>query len=235
MKAPDFTLPDKDGREVSLYVTDLSLHGGSTVLASDGTILISTANKGSGVLSLQLRVGNTNGTDGNTYTVSNVKVQSVRLEYNKFLENEETASLRTEGGYSATLSRLTQTASVRLFQSPKGHQEAWKTKLFIPTGVKLRTGQKYRVSFEVFSNADAPYELCLNRDGIEKGFGARYGMTATYMPQVVEYIFYASQDGYLELQFSLGNATAPCTFTVSSVRVEKAAGTSKVSDTIYTF
>ena len=38
------------GREVSLYVTDLSLHGGSTVLASDGTILISTANKGSGVL-----------------------------------------------------------------------------------------------------------------------------------------------------------------------------------------
>ena len=191
--------------------------------------------KGSGVLSLQLRVGNTNGTDGNTYTVSNVKVQSVRLEYNKFLENEETASLRTEGGYSATLSRLTQTASVRLFQSPKGHQEAWKTKLFIPTGVKLRTGQKYRVSFEVFSNADAPYELCLNRDGIEKGFGARYGMTATYTPQVVEYIFYASQDGYLELQFSLGNATAPCTFTVSSVRVEKAAGTSKVSDTIYTF
>ena len=191
--------------------------------------------KGSGVLSLQLRVGNTNGTDGNTYTVSNVKVQSVRLEYNKFLENEETASLRTEGGYSATLSRLTQTASVRLFRSPKGHQEAWKTKLFIPTGVKLRTGQKYRVSFEVFSNADAPYELCLNRDGIEKGFGARYGMTATYTPQVVEYIFYASQDGYLELQFSLGNATAPCTFTVSSVRVEKAAGTSKVSDTIYTF
>ena len=63
----------------------------------------------------------------------------------------------------------------------------------------------------------------------------RYGMTATYAPQVVEYVFYADKNGFLELQFSLGNAVAPCTFTVSSVRVQKAADTSRVSDTIYRF
>ena len=192
-------------------------------------------NSGSGVLTLQLRCGKTDGTDGNSYSVSNVKIQSVNLRYNTIRENEETASLRTEPGYSGTLSRTAKQASVRLFSCPEGNQEPWKTKLFIPTGVSLRAGQKYRVSFEVFSNADVPYELCLNRNGLEKGFGARYGMTATYTPQVVEYIFYASEDGYLELQFSLGNAAAPCTFTVSSVKVEKAAGTSRVSDTIYTF
>lgn len=192
-------------------------------------------NKGSGVLSLQLRFGQTDNTDGNRYTISNVKVQSVKLFHNTYVVDEETSSLRTEYGYSGTLSRMAKQVSARLTATPKTGREAWKTKLFIPTGVELRAGQKYRVSFEVFSNADAPYELCLNRDGVEKDFGAMYGLTATYAPQVVDYIFYAGKDGYLELQFSLGNAVAPCTFNVSNLRVEKAAGTSEVSDTIYTF
>lgn len=136
--------------------------------------------------------------------------------------------------YTAALNIDSASATLNV-TPPADGREAWKTKLFIPTGVELRAGQKYRVSFEVFSNADAPYELCLNRDGVEKDFGAMYGLTATYAPQVVDYIFYAGKDGYLELQFSLGNAVAPCTFNVSNLRVEKAAGTSEVSDTIYTF
>ena len=40
------------GRDVTVPVTELSLHGGSVVLASDGAGLISAANKGNGVLAL---------------------------------------------------------------------------------------------------------------------------------------------------------------------------------------
>ena len=113
--------------------------------------------------------------------------------------------------------------------------EAWKVKLFVNTGAKLKAGQKYRIRFDIKAEKETGYEICLNHGGEEKGLGAMYGLTAKPETQVVEYVVYAQRDIDLILQVSLGNCAAPNAVTVSNVHVEEAGNLVPVSETVYTF
>lgn len=188
-----------------------------------------------GELVLQIRLGQTNATSGNSYTISNLKLEEVSFTTTTTPETREVTELWTHNGYRAELKKTAKTAVVNFREVPAEGREPWKTKLFIDTGVTLQKGEKYRISFEAFSNMDTPLEVCYNRDGEEKAVGAIYGLTTTMEPQVVEYVTYAAEDAHLIIQLTLGNATAPTTFNVGHVKVEKAGTTSQVSDTIYTF
>ena len=188
-----------------------------------------------GELSLQIRLGRTNDADSNSYTVSNVKIEEVAFVTNSSPETKETTELWTHNGYDVELKRTATTAAVNFKSVPAQGREPWKTKLFIETGVALLAGQKYRISLDVFSNADIPFELCFNDGGEEKGVGAIYGLTATADAQTIEYLVYAPKDAQLVIQISLGNAFAHSNFNVANVKVEKAGATSEVSDTVYAF
>ena len=188
-----------------------------------------------GELVLQLRCGKTDGTAGNTYTFSNLKIDEVTFRYTQTPETKEVTTLVTQNGYIEQLERTRDRATVRIEKTPSEGREAWKSKLFVETGVTLRPGQKYRVSMDVKSIIPTPFEVCFNNGGVEKGLGAMFGLISTPSGQHVEYITYAKEATQLVIQLSLGNCAPPNSIMLSNVKVEKAGAIDLVSDTIYTF
>ena len=188
-----------------------------------------------GELVLQMRFGKTNGTDGNTYTISNVKIDEVGFEYHRRPETKEVTTLSTQNGYIEQLEKTRDKATVRIEKTPASGREAWKSKVFVETGVKLKSGQKYRISMDVKSIIPAPFEVCFNDGDREKGLGAIFGLISTPSGQYVEYVTYPKQDTDLVIQLSLGNCSAPNSIILSNVNVEKAGTIDLISDTIYTF
>ena len=190
---------------------------------------------GKGELTLQIRLGQTDGTSGNRYTISNLKIQEVSFVSNLARATKPTVELWTYFGYNSTLDKTRDRASVRIDKTPSAGMEPWKTKLFVYTGTTLRAGQKYRISMDVKSIIPAPFEVCFNNGEVEKGLGAMYGLISTPNGQYVEYVTYAREDTQLVIQLSLGNCSAPNTLMLSGLKVEKAGASHLVSDTIYTF
>ena len=143
--------------------------------------------------------------------------------------------LWTHDGYSSGLEKTRDRATVRIEKTPSEGMEPWKTKLFVETGVTLKAGQKYRISMNVKSIIPAPFEICFNNGGEEKGLGAMFGLLATPTGQPVEYVTYVRQDTDLVIQLSLGNCTAPNSIILGGLAVEKAGEIDLISDTVYTF
>ena len=188
-----------------------------------------------GELVLQLRCGKTDGTDGNTYTFSNLKIEECAFRYTQTPEVKKVTTLDTQNGYIEKLDVTRDKATVRIEKTPATGREAWKSKLFVETGVTLRPEQKYRVSMDVKSIIPAPFEVCFNNGGVEKGLGAIFGLISTPAGQHVEYVTYAKEATQLVIQLSLGNCSPPNSIILSNVKVEKAGAINLVSDTIYTF
>ncbi len=188
-----------------------------------------------GELTIQIRLGKTDGTEGNTYTVSNLKLDEVSFSTTATPETKEVAELFTHTGYTAVLEKAHDRATVRFQKTPSTGMEPWKTKLFVETGVDLKAGQKYRVSMDVKSIIPAPFEVCFNDGAEEKGVGAVFGLISIPSGQRVEYVFYAREDAHLVIQLSLGNCSAPNSVILSDVAVEEAGDLNFLSDTIYTF
>ena len=188
-----------------------------------------------GELVLQLRCGKTDGTDGNTYTVSNVKIEEVTFQYTQTPETKEVTTLDKQNGYIEQLEKTRDRATVRIEKTPAEGKEPWKSKLFVETGVTLKEGQKYRISMVLKSIIPAPFEACFNNGGEEKGLGAIFGLISTPSGKYVEYVTYPKQDTQLVIQLSLGNCSAPNSIMLESVKVEKAGKIDPISDTIYTF
>ncbi len=188
-----------------------------------------------GELSLQLRFGQTNGSDGNRYTVSNLRISEVGFRYTESPEIKAVAALDTQPGYSERLEKTRDKLTLRVDKTPKTGMEPWKSKLFIQTGTTLKAGEKYRVSMVVKSIIPAPFEVCFNHGDVEKGLGGMFGLLSSPSGYLVEYVTFPNEDIDLVLQLSLGNCASPNTLMVSNVKVEKAAETFQVSDTIYTF
>lgn len=220
-----------DGNKESAYgATSTSLPAGKKTVSY--TIM---PGESKGELVLQLRCGKTNGTDGNTYTFSNLKIEEVTFRYTDTPEVKAVTTLVTQNGYEEQLEKTRDKATVRIEKTPASGREAWKSKLFVETGVTLRPEQKYRISMDVKSIIPAPFEVCFNNGGVEKGLGAIFGLISTPAGQHVEYITYAKEDTQLVIQLSLGNCSAPNSIMLSNVKVEKAGTIELVSDTIYTF
>ena len=188
-----------------------------------------------GELVLQIRLGKTDGTDGNDYTVSNVKIEEVSFQTKQTPEEKAVTVLWTHETYQSTLTTTPDKATVKVGKIPAEGREPWKTKLFVNTGAKLQEGQKYRVSMIVKSIIPTPFEVCFNNGEEEKGLGAIFGLISKPSGQYVEYVTYAKQDTDLVIQLSLGNCAPPNSVILDSVRVEKAGEIQIVSDTIYSF
>ena len=188
-----------------------------------------------GELVLQLRFGCTDGADGNRYTLSKLRIEEVGFTSTSTPEKKETTTLWTHDSYTAALEKTPERATVRMEKTPAEGMEPWKTKLFVETGVKLRAGQKYRISMDVKSIIPAPFEVCFNNGEVEKGLGAVFNLMATPYGQPVSYTAYVKEDTQLVLQLSLGRCTAPNSIILSGVKVEKAGAIELVSDTVYSF
>ena len=126
--------------------------------------------------------------------------------------------------YTAELGGDGSSASVAFTTVPDS-AEVWKTKLFANTGVDLKAGKSYRISADVMADSNVPFEICYNDGGTEKGVGAKYGLTATSESQTVVFETAQQSDASLVIQFSLGNAEAGNTVTVSNINVEELAET----------
>ena len=188
-----------------------------------------------GPLTMQLRFGETNGTDGNTYTISNFKFEEVDYVTAQRAEIKDTAEIDVQPGYTATLKKTADRAQVQLVSTPAEGLEAWKNKLFVYTGLTLEPGQKYRVSFNVKSIIPTPFEICFNDGHVEKGIGGIFGLMSQPYGKYIEYVTYADKSAPLVVQLSLGNCTAPNTIFLDDFKVEKAGKINLVSDTIYRF
>ena len=183
-----------------------------------------------GELTLQLRPGRTDGTDGNSYTISNVKIEEVAFEKKTVEGTAQAATLWTHETYSSTLEKKADRVKVQIAKTPAAAElEPWKTKLFIDTGVTLKAGEKYRISLDACADTETYFEICYNRDEEEKGFGALYGLTAYPETRTFEYTAYAGRDTHLIIQVSLGKCASPNAFTVSHVKVEKVGETRQIS------
>ena len=190
---------------------------------------------GQGELSIQIRLGATNGTDGNSYTISNIRVEQVSYMTILVPVIRSTSELWTHEDYAGTLSTTATSATVRMTTVPTEGREAWKTKLFVETGAKLKAGQKYRITFTTSGSEGMPYEVCLNHGGEEKGLGGIFGLSAMADGDTITYVTTPDKDIDLVLQFSLGNAWNGGSFTVRNIKVEKAGASSTVSNVTYTF
>lgn len=188
-----------------------------------------------GELSVQIRLGKTNGTEGNSYTISNLKLEEVAFTTTATPETHPVTELWTHDTYRASLEKTADRATVRMENTPADGMEPWKTKLFVETGVTLKAGQKYRICMDVKSIIPTPFEVCFNNGEVEKGLGAVFGLMATPTGQPVEYVTYVKEDTHLVIQLSLGNCAAPNSIMLTGLAVEKAGAINPVSDTIYTF
>ena len=188
-----------------------------------------------GELALQLRFGQTDGWGRNTYTIRHVRVEEASFITTHTPVIKNVCENDTQEGYTAELETAPEKATVRLVKTPAEGREAWKNKLFTYTGVKFEPGQKYRVSMVVKSIVPAPFEVCFNDLGVEKGIGGIFGLISKPVGQYVEFTTYADKQAYLVIQLSLGNCTTPNNIILSDVKVEKAGKVFLVSDTVYTF
>ncbi|MBQ7465701.1 MAG: hypothetical protein IJS55_04185 [Oscillospiraceae bacterium] len=190
---------------------------------------------GQGELSIQIRLGATNGADGNSYTISNIRVEQVNYVTTLVPVIRSVTELWTHEDYAAELTATAGAATVRMTTVPAQGKEAWKTKLFVETGAKLQAGQKYRITFTVVGSNGMPYEICLNHGGEEKGLGGIFGLSGNAGGEPITYVTTPDKDIDLVLQFSLGNAAPGNTLTVRNLRVEKAGASDTVSNVTYTF
>ena len=189
-----------------------------------------------GPLTIQIRLGETDGTDGNIYAVNNLVIEEVtEFRYERTPEEDAVTTLVTQSGYNESLDKTPDKVTLKILKTPAQGKEPWKSKIFIKTGVKVKEGEKYRVSMMVKSIIPAPFEVCYNDGDEEKGLGAQFGLMSLPTGQYVEYVTYAKKDADLVIQLSLGNCPAPNTLFISDVRVQKAGKVELVSDTVYTF
>ena len=215
-----------DGDSESAYgqLTGTSLKAGNNSVS-----YIIQPGDSKGPLNVQIRLGKTDGTDGNDYTVSNLRIEEVSFEKKTKEGTAVVTTLWSHESYTASLEKQPNAATVRFTKTPDQGQEPWKTKLFIDTGVTLEAGEKYRITLDARADAETYFEICYNRDGEEKGLGAVYGLTAYPETRSFEYTAYAGRETHLIIQVSLGKCSAPNAFTVSNIRVEKAGETEQVS------
>ena len=174
-----------------------------------------------GELVIQFRPGKTNGTDGNSYTITNVKIEEVTFEKKTIYGGNRASTLWTHETYKAELEKHADSVTVTVKETPAEGMEAWKTKLFLDTGVVMKPGVKYRISIDVTAEQETGFEICYNNDGAEKGIGAQYGLTAGPETRTFEYTTYGWKYPRLVIQVSLGNVAAPNKITVSNVRIER--------------
>lgn len=159
----------------------------------------------------------------NTFTVSNIVLEEVTIEPRVLGSRiEGTVTSDAQPGYGTTLTREKDSATLSITSSPDTGAEAWKSKLFLNTGVSPQADEAYRVTFDVLTEEDADFEVCYNCGDREKGYDAIYGLhTEGGKVRTVERVFTAERAGTLIVQLSLGMVKAPNAVTINNLKVER--------------
>ena len=187
-----------------------------------------TVNEG-GTLNIQFSIGNY--TAGDTFTVSNIKVEEYKEAEGENLMKDP---LKVQApinrwnheDYVTSLSNTDSSATLNIEKVPSSGRESWKVKLFAETHQKLEAGKTYRVSVDVQADSSMPYEICYNNAGAESELGSKTGLNASTKKQTVTYNVTPGKEAELTLQFNLGNASKANNFTISNIKVEEAKETS---------
>lgn len=177
---------------------------------------------GKGKVGWRLELGNLDGTE-NEFTVNNVYLDEVTIEPRVLGSRiEGTVTSDAQPGYGTTLTREKDSATLSITSSPDTGAEAWKSKLFLNTGVSPQADEAYRVTFDVLTEEDADFEVCYNCGDREKGYDAIYGLhTEGGKVRTVERVFTAERAGTLIVQLSLGMVKAPNAVTINNLKVER--------------
>ncbi len=221
-----------------------SLKAGQT----DHVEMFLTPEVSGGPLTIRLQLGKTDSDAGNTFTLSNVSVESVQVEYSSVLpsdfsydtgnsdqqQKKEYKSVLPDDfsyqsgtnvyeqhsdGYTQSVSADGTSATLSITEAPSEGREVWKSSMLINTGVTPEEGKKYAVIFDITAQKDQAYEICFS-GGEEKTYGALYGQTLTAgVTTGINYTFVPETvDGPLTLKLQLGD-TAGNTITVSSLKI----------------
>ena len=194
-----------------------------------------TPDTNGGPLTIRLQLGKTDTAAGNTFTLSNVSVESVQVEYNNVLpsdfsyntgnsdpqpETEYKSVLPDDfsyqsgtnvyeqhsDGYTQSVSSDGTSATLNITEAPSDGREVWKSSMLIDTGVTPEEGKKYAVLFDVTAQKDQAYEICFS-GAEEKTYGALYDQNLTAgITSGINYTFIPETvDGSLTLKLQLGN------------------------------
>ena len=223
---------DRGVWKAKLYAaTDANLKAGQT----DHVEMFLTPDTNGGPLTIRLQLGKTDTAAGNTFTLSNVSVESVQVEYNNVLpsdfsyntgnsdpqpETEYKSVLPDDfsyqsgtnvyeqhsDGYTQSVSSDGTSATLNITEAPSDGREVWKSSMLIDTGVTPEEGKKYAVLFDVTAQKDQAYEICFS-GAEEKTYGALYGQNLTAgITSGINYTFIPETvDGSLTLKLQLGN------------------------------
>ena len=206
-----------------------SLKAGQT----DHVEMFLTPNAAQGPLTIRLQLGKTDSAAGNTFTLSNVSVESVQVEYDNVLPSDfsyNTGSSEPDpeteyksvlpddfsyqsgtnvyeqhsDGYTQSVSSDGASATLNITEAPSDGREVWKSSMLIDTGVTPEAGKKYAVIFDIAAQKDQTYEVCFS-GGEEKTYGALYGQTLTAgITSGINYTFIPENiDGPLTLKLQL--------------------------------
>ena len=217
-----------------------ALYGRSlTAGVTDSVDYTITPEESAGPLTLRLQLGKTDSTAGNTFTLSNLSVETLTsktkdlggISYGTGANVWEAHDNGVEQSVSASGSE----ASLQVSAGQDGSGGVWSSRLYIDTGVVPEAGENYRVVATVSSDKEMDFEVCYNNGDVEKGLGAMFGLMSTPAGLPIEYVTYPKQDTQLVIQLSLGNCPAPNSIILNSLKVERAGAIDLVSDTVYTF
>jgi len=174
---------------------------------------IISPNASQGELVLQLELGLIDGVDGNTFTVSGLKVEEVNFNVVTSYENE----LTFEGN----------SPCLRIIKAPmagddKFEGEEWKVKMFIDTGLAPEDkDEMFLVSFDVWAEEEVKnFKVCYNRGEIEELYGSVSGLHVDAGSRTnVEHIISYQGEGNLILQLMFGSVVDPNYIVVDNLEV----------------
>ena len=203
--------------------------GSESITSNDQNVKHTVTPSENGELEIIVKMGTVGA--GNSVSVNSIKIEELQVSFptdNNLmsfpLRAHPPVSFWAEGSYNASVSNTGSSATLTVNTAPESGREAWKTKLFVETGIALTAGKDYRISADVSASAATDYEICYNNDingAGEAAFGSRSGLQATDTAQTVTYETKAGSDANLTLQFNLGNATSGTAVTVSNIKVEE--------------
>jgi len=201
-----------------------SLRAGGT----DHVEMLLTPDESHGPLTIRLQLGKTDTASGNTVTLRNLSVKTVKVNYTSVLKGFSYNTTRNVwedhgDGVEQTVEADGSSATLAITQGRDGGG-VWSSKLFIATGVTPEAGKRYRVITTVTSDkamdGENKFEVLYKNGG--ENYEGSYGLTAAAgEPLTITQDFTAPDSGCNELVllYQLGNSPADNTITVSDIKV----------------
>ena len=214
---------DTENAYGALYGRSLSAGGTDTVE------YLVTPTESQGPLTIRLQLGKTDSTAGNTFTLSDLQVESATVSYNSVLPASFSYVTGVnvfeshDNGYTQSVSASGGSATLSISAAPDSDRQVWKSRMVVHTGFTPQAGIKYQLSFDLnAAKAQAAAEYDFGGSGGDKDFDALYGQTLSAGKQTVTYTFTPSEShGELSIILLLGatDDASGNTITLSNMKI----------------